>query len=206
MLKAISKTAGKTVDLPFLLRFIIKFAVFYILCKGFILAWTAIVVPDGRVYFAFCDNYLNFFEFIKNFVFQVSIFLSNLFNAGAYQATTNTLRLEGGGHLVMKDVCYGLGLMSVWVAFVLADSTSWKRKLLWCVAGIFALLLINSLRVTLLLIALKNRWNIHLLDGYALTHHTLFNIVAYALIFLLMYAYYKRNKDSMDLKKVKSTF
>lgn len=206
MLKAISKRAGKTIDLPFLLRFIVKFLIFCILCKGFILFCNGVVHPGGRVYFPFWERYLNIFKFIENFVLQTSMFLANLFDVQAYRATSDTLRLESGGHLVMKEPCYGLGLMSVWTAFVFSDSTSWKRKTLWGVMGIAALLVINALRVTLLLIALKNRWNIHLLDAYTLTHHTLFNIVAYALIFLLMYVYYKRNKDTIELGKVESTY
>ena len=97
MLKAISKKAEKIVDLSFLLRFLVKFVVFYFLCKGFLLVWHGIVDPDGKVYFAFCDRYLNLFEFIKNFIFQTSLFLSGLFGVAAHQATPNTLRSDASG-------------------------------------------------------------------------------------------------------------
>jgi exosortase/archaeosortase family protein len=201
MLKELSEKAGKSVDLSFLLLFLLKFVVFYYLCKYFIMAWEGVTDPKGLIYLAFFEHYLNFYVFIKAYLFQIPVYMANLFGVHAFQDSVNSLQVETGGRLLVKAPCYGFGLISFWVAFVLADSTEWKRKLLWCISGIACLLTVNILRVTLLLIAKNNQWNIHLLDSYGLNHHTQFNVVAYTLIFLLMFIYYRKNKERLEVRQ-----
>jgi exosortase/archaeosortase family protein len=197
MLKAINNRAQKLVDTSFLVTYLVKFIVLYYGCKYFFLAWWGISDPKGSIYSAFCEQYLNFNLVVKAYMFQAPIFITQLFGVQAFQASADTLQVENGGQLMVKWPCYGMGLLSFWVAFVLADSTGWKQKFIWCIVGVASLLTINIMRVCLMLIAKQNQWNIHFLDSYGLDHHTQFNIVAYLLIFLMMFIYYQRNKGSL---------
>lgn len=201
MLKTIAEKTGKLVDVSYFAKYLIKFVAFYYICKYGFLAWHAVSYGPGLIHFPVVEHYFNFYDFIRFYMFQVPVSLSGLVGVHAVQDTFQSLQVEGGSRLLVKRPCYGIGLISFWVAFVLADTTAWKRKLLWGILGVASLLLINVLRVTFMLIATKNQWNVHLLDTYGLDHHTQFNIVAYALIFLLMFFYYKGNKASLGRKK-----
>ncbi|NTS42360.1 exosortase/archaeosortase family protein [Flavisolibacter sp. BT320] len=201
MLKTISEKTSKVMDVSFFAKYLIKFVAFYYIAKFCFYAWHAVSYGPGLIHIPFFEQYLNFYDFIKIYMFQLPSGLAEFFGVHAFQDTDQSLQVEGGQRLLVKRPCYGIGLMSFWAAFVLADATAWKRKLVWGVVGIASLLLINILRVTLMLIATKNQWNVHLLDSYGLDHHTQFNIVAYALIFLLMFFYYKRNKASLGRSK-----
>jgi exosortase/archaeosortase family protein len=80
--------------------------------------------------------------------------------------------------------------MCIWAAFTIADTTAIRTKVLWCLGGFFCIWLINCIRVAVLMIALKNKWQ----TAQAMSHHDTFNIAAYALIMVLMFIYYKRNQ------------
>ena len=194
MLKSISRRASEVMDTSFLLTYLLKFVVFYYFFKYAFLAWHGASDETGTIYLSFCHQYFNFNVFSKLYMMQIPLYLADLFGVQAVQDSINSLQVEGGGRLLVKQGCYGLGLLSFWIAFVFADAMALQRKLIWSLAGVVILLLINSLRVTLLLIAKSRQWNIHLLDSYGLDHHAQFNIVAYLLIFLLMFIYFRRNR------------
>jgi exosortase/archaeosortase family protein len=98
------------------------------------------------------------------------------------------LKIFNGPSVETVYACLGLGLMSFWVAFVITyKSSNWKKKFSWTILGVFCIWLINCFRVALILIALQQKKTI---DGFW-DHHTLFNIVAYSLIFLLISSYIK---------------
>jgi exosortase/archaeosortase family protein len=101
---------------------------------------------------------------------------------------TYILKIANGPGLFMAFPCAGLDIMSFWIAFVNADNkNTWQKKVYWCVVGVSIIWLINCFRVTLLLFALQNRWE--LVTG--VDQHTTFNIVAYSFICLLVYFYNK---------------
>ena len=200
MIKTLNKRLQSFIDTSFLVSYLIKFIIFYFLCRFLFTVWWGVSDPNGLVYSAFCEQYMNYYTVTRFYMFQLPISVTGLLGIHAFQDSVNSLQVENGGRLLVKDVCYGLGLISFWIAFVLSDSTAWKRKVMWCLAGVASLMAINIMRVSLLLAAKQNQWNIHLLDSYGLDHHTLFNIVAYAFIFLLMLAYYKKNKEGVELK------
>lgn len=81
--------------------------------------------------------------------------------------------------------CIGYGVMSFWAAFILANRGNWRKKTIWITGGLLCLWAINVLRVGLLLLAAKKNWSFPL--GW--DHHTWFNVVAYALIFGMIYFY-----------------
>jgi exosortase/archaeosortase family protein len=71
------------------------------------------------------------------------------------------------------------------VAFVVANKGRWVKKLIWVVGGLLALWFINTVRITLVLVAINKGWPMPL----GIDHHTWFNICAYLLIFLMIWLY-----------------
>lgn len=86
--------------------------------------------------------------------------------------------------------CLGYGVTSFWLAFVFANTGSWKKKLLWMLGGALALLVINILRLAFVALASHKGWAYPL--GW--DHHTWFNIAAYGMIFLMIFFYDRRLK------------
>jgi exosortase/archaeosortase family protein len=79
--------------------------------------------------------------------------------------------------------------MSFWAAFVISNNESVSNKTKWLMIGLAMLWAINVLRITFLLMANNKHWPIPFFD-----HHTWFNLLAYGLIFLLMWMYDKHHK------------
>jgi exosortase/archaeosortase family protein len=84
--------------------------------------------------------------------------------------------------------------MSFWMAFILADNSRLKKKISWCLTGLAAIWFINCLRVAIILMAFEKDWK-------ALTNldqHTLFNVVAYLLIFFMIFLYHRSDKKEQE--------
>lgn len=189
MVKIISRNIAKLFDVAYSLKFVIKFLGFFFLLNFFHHFWIGITVPGGEVYVPFLDRYLNYIVFIKTSLLKSAVFFADLIGVHSFTDSTDTVKVAGAGGLYMGRPCYGLEVMSFWTAFIFADTTSFRKKLLWCLGGLFCIWLINCLRITLMLAALKNKWQILYMD-----HHQLFNIFAYVFVFLLIIFYYKKNK------------
>ncbi|MBC7887075.1 MAG: exosortase/archaeosortase family protein [Ferruginibacter sp.] len=190
-IKSIKTELSKYIDVDYFVRFLLLllalryFNVFYI----------AIVDQKGLIYSSFLDNYLNYISWIRNSVLYSSNAITHAMGINSYVSLPFYLKTVNGSYVEMVYDCLGLGLMSFWVAFVVANKESLKRKITWCAGGIICMWFINCWRVALLLIALENHWKLNSI----LDHHTLFNIVAYSLILIMIYLYTK------DGKKVKVT-
>lgn len=181
------KRLNEYFDLTFFIRFILILLAFYytyLIC-------ISIAKPDSRIHNEFLSNNFHFGNWIRITVLQVANQIDHLFGLDSYIVNGKSLRVVNGRGVLMARQCLGLEIMGFWVAFVVAHSSSWQRKLLWCFAGVGTIWFINCWRVALLLIALQNNWaTVQNID-----HHALFNIVAYAFILLLVWRYYKSNKE-----------
>jgi exosortase/archaeosortase family protein len=104
--------------------------------------------------------------------------------------------VTGGPAVRMVYSCIGYGVMSLWAAFVIAYEGSLKQKLLWLLMGCIFILIINCFRVSMLLVAIANKWQV---NRY-IEHHDLYNIFSYMLIFSLIYLY--TNKVSEERKQI----
>lgn len=115
----------------------------------------------------------------------------------AYQSTDIYLRLVGGGGVQLVYSCLGYGVTSFWLAFVFANTGSWKKKLLWMIGGAALLYIINVIRISLTLLGNSQKW--HFPFGW--DNHTWFNVVAYGGIFLMMWVYDRRGKAEVVEEK-----
>lgn len=101
---------------------------------------------------------------------------------------------NGGIRMVYTRI--GYGVMSFWAAFIFANKGNMKKKVVWIIGGLFALWCINVLRISLFIVALDKNWPMPL----SIDHHTRFNIIAYLLIFLMIYLYDRSSPKLLQLK------
>jgi exosortase/archaeosortase family protein len=174
--------------------YVLKFAVAFCVLYFGTLAIIGLAAPDGY-YSPFVANYLDYISVFRSLLLHTSKGLLSLFNYDTTFRDKYTLMGYHGG-IRMVYSCIGYGVMSFWAAFIFANKGSWKKKLAWIIGGLFALFCINVLRIILLIVALDKNWPMPL----GLDHHTWFNIIAYLLIFLMIYLYDKSTPRTLNSK------
>jgi exosortase/archaeosortase family protein len=143
------------------------------------------ITSPGNFYISFLDKYLNYIDWLRDLILHTSNFIVRTTGLNSIVEEPYLLRVKGGPAVKMVYTCIGYGVMSLWVAFVIAYDGKLKQKILWVIIGCICILIINCFRVSMLLIALVSKWNV---NKY-IEHHDLFNIFSYLLIFLLIYLY-----------------
>ena len=123
----------------------------------------------------------------------------SLFNIQTHTEPGFLIRINGGRGVFIAMDCVGYGVYSFWIAFVAANSGRFWKKVRWIVSGVVVLWLINVIRITLFLVAINKGWPMPL----GINHHTWFNIVAYLMIFILIWLY-DRSSGNKVLKKAKN--
>ncbi len=172
--------------LIYLVKFIGGFCFFY---YG-TLAIIGLSSPVGY-YSGFVDKYLNFIPAFRDSLLNASKYFLALFGYESFQSSPTQLRMVGGSAVNLVYSCLGYGLTSFWLAFVFANTGSWKKKLLWMMGGAVVLYIINVIRISLVLLAASKHWKYPL--GW--DHHTWFNIAAYGMIFLMIWFYDKSGRE-----------
>ncbi len=165
--------------------YIIKFLCWFAVLYGGNILFIGLTSPAGGFYSSFLDQHLNYINWWRTAILQVSNVFAHLFGMNTFVQHPMRLKAVDGPGVRMVYSCIGYGVTSFWCAFVLANEGRWQKKLFWAVAGALGLFVVNCLRVSLLLLAVQNRWRV---NGF-FDHHTLFNIAAYLLIFTLIYFY-----------------
>jgi exosortase/archaeosortase family protein len=148
------------------------------------------ITSKGNYYNHFFDTYLNYIKWYRITILKSSVFLCNLF--GYKAKMLNSIAIEGfnGFQVNMVYSCIGYGLLSFWTAFVATYPTQKKSKIKWLFGGVLIMWIANILRVSLLLILFNKVQDIDKFNK----HHTIYNIVTYAIIFVLIYLFTKEKK------------
>lgn len=175
------------VDVTFLKKFLILLIVIHL----FNTLNLAITVPKGAVYSSFLDDNLNYIAWIRSYILHTSNLIAHIAGINTSVVLSTKLKILNGSGVFMDTACIGLGLLTFWIAFVLANPGSLKRKFVWCIVGSLCICLVNSIRVVLLVVAANNRWKINTFAD----HHTMFNIASYSVIALLIYFYINKNNS-----------
>jgi exosortase/archaeosortase family protein len=140
--------------------------------------------PGGH-YSRFVAEYLNYIPAFRTFSLDASKHLLTLLGYESFLKSETQLRIVGGGGINLVYSCLGYGVISFWLAFVFANTGTWRKKLAWMVGGALVLIFINVLRLSLVALASHKGWAYPL--GW--DHHTWFNLVAYLIIFGMIYLY-----------------
>lgn len=178
------QTISKYIDMGFCLKFIGLFLLFYYTNILFVN-----LTQPGDHYNAFIADNFNYIDGITASLSHTANFFSGLMGIETSVIAGKMLVSETGHRLFVKWECIGLGIFSFWLAFVLAQKISIRKKILFGLGGIVAIWLLNCIRISLLQVALVHNVK-SLRDRWAFTkgmdHHDLYNYICYALIIVMM--------------------
>jgi exosortase/archaeosortase family protein len=179
---------SKSVSSYFDFSFFKKFLVLLLGMYYFHIAFHGITSPEGGYYNHFLDQNLNYIAWFRFSILKMAQLFLNLFEIETYQVGTQILRSTSGNGVNIWLPCLGLGIISFWLAFVLAQNTSWKPKMIWSISGLLSIWLLNCLRIGVLMLSMERNW-----AGFkTIDHHDLFNYLCYAVIVAFIYAYNRR--------------
>lgn len=121
-------------------------------------------------------------------------FLS-LFNYPTYFIDKYTLMLNNSNGINDGVYLYRIWFNEFLGGIYYCNKSSWLKKIIWVLGGWLAIWCINVFRISFLIISTDKHWPMPL--GF--DHHTWFNILAYILIFVLIY-FYDRSTKNLFLK------
>ena len=153
-------------------------------------------VPEGGYYSPIVQQYFDYPSLLRKGILHVSGYVLDFFGYPSEIQAPYKVRLINGRGVKIVYSCLGLGLFSFWIAFVLANAANIKRKITYILLGMFAIFFVNVTRVVLMVIVANRKAS--LLEGTY--NHTLFNIIAYSLIFLMIF-FYDRLEGKTALNK-----
>jgi exosortase/archaeosortase family protein len=175
------------------LLFFSKFTLFFLSFYYFNIFYLGVTSPGGKFYSSFLEEHLNYIAWLTNSILHVSNFIDHTFGIHSYLEGAYQIKTPRGTSVTVWLPCLGLGIISFWVAFIIADVSNWKKKLYWCLAGVTAIWFINCWRIAILVLAVERNWY----QSSYIDHHTTFNLVAYSIIFLMIWLYYKAHKEAI---------
>ena len=167
-------------------KFVVIFLSIYFLLDYFTLFYMGITAP-GNFYNSFIDTHLNYVRGLRHILIDTT---AGLLRTQGYQVTTSDTFLHaynvGGFNIVYS--CLGFGIMSFFLAFVIAYPKSLKSKLIFAPIGLTIIQCLNITRLYLLTIYWRKSIFIGKID-----HHTLFNIILYLILLLMIYVWININ-------------
>lgn len=168
---------------------------FVILYYGFII-FIGLITPGGKFYSSFLNYHLNIPYWFSIVLAKAAKALLQLAGFATYQKTPSNVTIDGSRGVTIAWACLGIGVISTWIAFVVAHKEKVLYKLKWVLIGTASICLINIFRI--MMIALSNHYHWKYIRSY--NAHTIFNIIAYIFIFLLMFVfvfYYNRKRGTV---------
>lgn len=186
----LKKMSTKYPETYFIAKLLLLFCVFYFGSQ----LWIGIT-SKGNYYSAFADTYLNYIAWLRTSLLKAAGVICMVFGHKTAIENEISLRIIGGYKINMVYSCIGIGVMSCWAAFALAFPSQLKRKAKWLIGGLLVIWLLNSIRVAALLLLVNSTRNTKAFPQ----HHTVFNIVSYCIVVVMIYFYTKRATHKKDL-------
>jgi exosortase/archaeosortase family protein len=178
------KKVSYYIDLSFLIRFFLSFVPFFY----FNLFYLGITDPKNY-YIPFLDHNLNYIKWVTFSINYIAGLITNVVGIDPI-IDGKLIFVKNGPGVLLEYACLGFGIISFWVAFIIAHRTSWKYKLYWSLGGIMAIWFLNCMRIAILLIALENNWK----GNPYFDHHDMFNLFSYVIICMFIYWFYSNSK------------
>lgn len=148
------------------------------------------LTTKGGYYNEFAATYLNYIAGLRWILLHSSKLLLHSIGFDVYLKDVYTIRQVNGAGVHVGYDCIGYGVMFFWIAFIIANTGTVFSKLKWISGGLLIIECINILRISLMVIAVNKKW----LLPFKLDNHTLYNIVAYLVVFSMIYFFDKVNK------------
>lgn len=175
-------------DVAYFLRFALLFVSLYY-CH---ILFNGVISREGNYYSPFLDHYLNYIQWFTLSILHSAKFILQTVGVNSYIEGSQVLKAPSGLGVNLWLPCLGLGIISFWIAYIVSQKTSLKKKIGWCLGGITAIWFINCLRIALLLLSLENGWG----QNKVLDHHEVFNLAAYAVIFTFIVLFNRQEQIS----------
>ena len=166
----------KSKAVKFSITFITLFLVFYYFNIGFF----SVTSPLSTHYNSFIADNFNYIRLLRHTLLLCTSFL---LRCAGFGTVTNEyeLLIAGRGGIRLVYSCLGLGLMSFFTAFVLAYPKAFKKKVVFLIAGLFVIQLLNVLRMAMVGLFWSRKAQ-HIID-----HHIIFNGIIYVIIAIGLY-------------------
>ncbi len=167
-----------------IIKFAVLFTVLFLLLYYFNIGFFSLTTP-GRHYHAFLAQHFNYIHWLRRILLHSS---AALLNGMGYTAITSEYQLlvAGRGIIQLVYTCLGLGIMSFFTAFVLSYPKGGAARYWFLGLGLLVIQLLNILRFVVLVLYWRSS-NPNIPD-----HHTIFNILIYALIMVSLYFWVKK--------------
>lgn len=172
-------------------RFLLIFLTVFSLLAGGTYLFIGLIEPSGRFYVPWLAANA---DFINPYIHSIMVIAKQILTSLGYLAdykAHNQLRINNYNAVTLAYQCAGIGVISLWVAFIVADNIRLVVKLKWIMVGFLLITLINALRIAVLLIAHYEHWSV--LKG--VSHHDFYNYVVYTVFILLILVYSKYAKS-----------
>ena len=169
--------------------FVIKFIALFTIIYFGLQIWIGLSIPGGS-YSAFIDQNFDFFHLLRLSLIKGAKLIATIFGYDTVEEPAYLIRVTNGRGVIISYGCAGIGIISFWAAFVLANKINFKKKIIWLFTGLVIIWIINVTRIGLFLVALNKKWPM----PFGIDHHTLFNIAAYGAILIMMYFLDKKTR------------
>ncbi|WP_259065395.1 exosortase Y [Mucilaginibacter sp. X4EP1] len=168
-------------------RFVIWFLVLFVFFYYFNAAFFGITQPGARHYNAWIADNLNYISVLRTGLIKSS---AQVLGWMGFSVITNEsdLLVVGRGVIRIAYDCLGLGVISFFAAFVIAYPQKRKSKVVFLIAGIVGIELLNIIRFVVLALFWDKQHD-RILD-----HHTIFNIFIYLVIAVVLFFWIKQDE------------
>ena len=178
---------GKYNFAVYLGKFLGTFCILYFGTKAII----GLTVPSGY-YSPFVATYLDYPSLLRRSLLNGTRLLAALFGFDTHLRDAYRIYILNGRGVRLVYGCLGYGLLSFWIAFIVANKGNFIKKTKWIITGCFFIWFINVIRISLVLIANNQNWNISI----TMEQHTVFNITVYILIFFMIWLFHRSEKNT----------
>ncbi len=177
-------------------RFLLLFLSLFLLLYYFNIFYMGITAP-GNFYIPFLDEHLDYIQGFRHLLIGASAAVLRLLGHEVFQSDTTVHAYNVGGVTVVYS-CLGLGVMSFFIAFVAAwPNRSVKSKLLFLPLGLLLIQTLNIIRFVAITLFWRQLPYKSLID-----HHTLFNIILYAVLLGAIYIWISKRQDLNPASKL----
>jgi len=172
------------------IRFAITFVVLFVIFYYFNIFYFSVTSPTSQHYNSFLDQHLNYIQVLRWMLLSGTALLLKYLG---HSAIFNNYDLLVAGHGTIQVVyaCLGLGIVSFFIAFIIAYPKSLKSKLMAIIVGVVVIEFLNIIRFAILALYGNNA-------NQLIDHHTLFNIIMYIIICAGLYIWIKQDIDVIN--------